>query len=169
MQILEDQPIFSEHHYQELRKHLGKKDFLDNGIFFTFRHRRNSRIDPSMYFSDSFIFDNWKYFLKRLNTKVLKSAHTKRGRKLQNITVEHHHNTNHFLNHIHTIIVKPAYILLKDFTNLAIDCWNKTPFGTTGKNNEMFALREVYSDGIIKYQFRESTEYTPYPLSISIF
>ena len=168
MRLIEDQPVFSDFHYDALQNQLDNKDFLDNGIFFTFRHRRFSRKDSTNFFSDSAVYENWRYFLKRLNTKALKSKHIQHGRKLQNITVEHQHNRNPFLTHIHSIIVKPTWMFVRDFTKLAIDCWNKTPFGTTGYNHEMFAVREVYSNGIIKYQFKESSGYTPYPLSISI-
>ena len=165
MRLIEDQPIFAEHHLTNLQNFFSSPNILNNGMFATLRHKRNGRVNGiDQAFSDSIVDQNWRYFLKRLNRMVLKSAHKNRKEKLQHISVEHKHVSNHWKNHIHTIIVKPATMTMTSFTTAVIDCWKKTPFGTTGHGNDMFAIRKVYSAGIIKYQFSDPIGYDSYTL-----
>ena len=169
MRLVEDQPIFAEHHLTNLQNFFSTPDILSNGLFTTLRHKRWGVVDGGYEsFCDSVVENNWKFFLKRLNRYILKSAHTKHGKKLQHISVEHKHPTKLLLNHIHTILVKPAYMSLSSFTEAVIDCWNRTPFGTTGHNHEMFSIRNIYSGGVIKYQFKDSPNYDSYTLGFHI-
>lgn len=174
MRLIEDQPIFAEHHLTNLQKFFSTPDILNNGLFITLRHSKTKRgkddkaIWPLEYFTDSAIEENWRYFLKRLNSRVLKNSHKKYGKKLQHISVEHKNPTQHFLNHIHTILVKPAYMAMASFTESVIQCWNSTPFGTTGYNHEMFSIQNIYSGGVIKYQFRDTPNYDAYTLGFHI-
>ena len=192
MRLIEDQNIFSLHHQHQLEQFLFNKNFLDNGIFFTLRHKKRRLVSPSHfqdlkdcygrsvfgyspdkpiyeYFTDSALYKNWRHFLSRLNSKVLKSAYRQKRKSLPHISVEHKHPTNHYLNHIHTIIVKPATLSLCDFTKHVIDSWNSTHWGTTGnKTHDMFALKQVYSGGVIKYQFKDQQFTDSYSLGCNL-
>lgn len=165
MKKLEDQPIFAEYHYQQLQKTLLSNSDLASGYFVTLRHKSQSvKNNQITYLTDSLIVENWKYFLSFLNTSLFGQRYKRKKKKVSHLSVEHKHNTNIFLSHIHTILFKPLEILADDFTSAVKKCWNKTLFGTVGNNENMVNVQALYSNNVITYQFKDQKYSESLPL-----
>lgn len=166
----ENQSIFSSLLNNELRSLLSDDSLIEGSIFVTLRYSsKNKGIGCESYLCDSTCRHNYDHFWNIINSHLFGRKYKKTKRKTEKYQLRHlsvlHQHADPRRSHVHSIIASPPDISRQYLKSLVSSFWQKTHFGwISDKSHWSLHIKDIYSQGVLRYPLRDQGEYEPYIL-----
>ena len=173
----ENTDIFTSPLFDQLCSWFSEDALIESSLFVTLRFTTEPkpfghRQPPdSLYLCDTSLLKNYDYFWDSLNYtlfgKKYQRSKTKTDKhQLRHLSVLHEHLIPRH-SHIHAIISAPCFVSKVKLAELIKTKWSNTFFGKVDKFWSI-NVRDIYSQGILQYPFRDKKNYSPQALSAYI-
>ena len=173
----ESTEIFASQLLDQLCSWFSEDALIESSLFvtlrFTTKPKAFGRSNPpdSLYLCDTSLQKNYDYFWDSLNYTLFGKKYQRTKTKtdkhqLRHLSVLHEHLIPRH-SHIHSIISAPCFLSKVKLAEIVKTKWSNTFFG---KVDSFWAInvRDIYSQGILEYPFRDKKNFSPQVLSAYI-
>jgi len=175
--MMETIDIFSSQLPRELSQLFSDESLIERSIFVTLRFScrpntsRVGQIPDDLYLCDTSLRKNYDYFWDSLNYTLFGKKYQRTKTKtdkhqLRHLSVLHEHAIQ-IHSHIHSIISAPVFLSKDDLGEVIKSKWSNTFFGKVDSDWAIH-VRDIYSQGILEYPFRDKKYFIPQVLSAYI-